>query len=139
MRSFILFVAAVVLGIWSLFAWAVYNLLGFAGGLAESNADFLPIPPELITWTVALLGGMGGIAVWIVWGLGAVIIAILTMIPLTLLRGGRRDDRPELEAGPSRPVHRAAGGTPNAMEPRSADEIVAGVLGRSPRGRTGQS
>ena len=89
MRTFILVVAACILGIWSLFAWAVYNLLGFAGGLAQSNADFLPIPPELITWTVALLGGMGGIAVWIVWGLGAVIIAILTMIPLTLLRGGR--------------------------------------------------
>jgi hypothetical protein len=137
MRTLVLIVAALVLGIWSLFAWAVYSLLGFAGGLAESNAEILPIPPELIAWTVALLGGMGGLAVWIVWGLGAAIIAILTMIPLTLLRG-RRDDRMPRQAGaaPHR-AHHPAGEVSNVADHRSADEIVAGVLGRGPRGRRG--
>ena len=139
MRTLVLIVAALVLAIWSLFAWAVYSLLGFAGGLAESNAEFLPIPPELITWTVALLGGMGGLAVWIVWGLGAAVIAILTMIPLTLLRG-RRDDRMPRQAGAApHAAHRPAGEVSNVADHRSADEIVAGVLRREPRGRRGQS
>jgi hypothetical protein len=138
MRTLVLIVAAFVLAIWSLFAWAVYNLLGFAGSLAESNAVFLPIPPELITWTVALLGGMGGIAVWIVWGLGAAIIAILTMIPLTLLRG-RRDDRlPERVGAAHQSGYRTAGEVTSTPDQRSADEIVAGVLGRAPRGPRGQ-
>lgn len=139
MRTLVLIVAATVLAIWSLFAWAVYNLLGFAEGLAISNAEFLPIPPELIAWTAALLGGMGGIAVWIVWGLGAAVIAILTMIPLTLLRG-RRDGRfPERSGGATPSGFHPAGEVSSASDHRSADEIVAGVLGRGPGGRGRQS
>lgn len=136
MRTAILVAAAAVLGLWSLFAWAVYGLLGFAGGLAAANADFLPIAPELIVWTVELLGGMGGLAVWVLWGLGAAIIAILTAVLLGLLGGGRNE---RLSARQGAPV--AYGGDMGAAPPRhrSGDEIVARVLGREtpPRDRSG--
>ena len=49
-RNLVLIVAAFLLGLWSLFAWGVYALLGYAGGFAAGNADFIPLPPELTFW-----------------------------------------------------------------------------------------
>ena len=132
MRGIILFLAAIVLGLWSLFCWAVYGLLGFAGSLAEANIDLLPFPTEILYWTVDLLGGMGGAAVWIVWGLGAAAIVVVTLIPLALLPRRDRlrpppgDPRYDFEPEPS--VRE-----PLAADQRSADEVVARVLGRTPR------
>ena len=138
MRHLILIAAAGVLAVWSLLAWGAYHLLGFATGLAASNSEFLPIEPELVVWIAELLGGMGGIAVWIVWGFGAAVIAILAVIALALLR--RR-----LEAGPlagdmapGRSDGPAGGAAAAGGELRSGDEIVARVLGRTP-GPTRQS
>lgn len=131
MRAFILTLAAIAIGVWSLFCWAVYSLLGFAGGLASANIGLLPFPPEIVLWTVDLLGGMGGVAVWIVWGLGAAAIAIVTLIPLAL--APRRDRRPGI-AGTAPDYADADRAERNAAaDSRSADDIVARVLGRAPR------
>ena len=132
MRTFILTLAAIAIGVWSLFCWAVYSLLGFAGGLASANIGLLPFPPEIVLWTVDLLGGMGGVAVWIVWALGAAAIAVVTLIPLAFVT---RRDTPQFRtgAGSGYPDGGAAEHDPAAADPRSADDVVARVLGRPPR------
>jgi hypothetical protein len=94
MRGLILAAAAIGLAIWSLFAWAVYGLLGYAGELAAGGAFMFPlVPPELLYWTASVLGGMGGVIVWVVWAVGAGLIVLLAMIPLAFLRRApqRRD------------------------------------------------
>ena len=99
MRAIILIVAAIALAIWSLFAWAVYVLLGFAGDLAAGGAFMVPfVPPELVYWTAQILGGMGGVFVWVVWAIGAAIIAVLALIPLAMAR--RRPRRYDGGPGP---------------------------------------
>ena len=132
MRGFILTLAAIAIAVWSLFCWAVYSLIGFAGGLASANIGLLPFPPEIVLWTVDLLGGMGGVAVWIVWGLGAAAIALVTLIPLALAPGrnaqARRAGTSPDYFDPGRVERNAA-----AADSRSADDIVARVLGRGPR------
>ena len=138
MRNLVLIVAAGVLAIWSLFAWGAYHLLGFATGLAASNTDYLPIAPELVVWTAELLGGMGGIAVWIVWGLGAALIAILAVILLALLRRRPEERPPASNLAPGQSNRPAGGPATAGPELRTGDEIVARVLGRSPGGPTRQ-
>lgn len=129
MRALILTIAAITLGVWSLFAWGAYGLLGFAEGLGAWSSEFLPIPPELALWLLGLLSGMGGIAVWIVWGLGAAIIAILTLAAVALVgRDGREPVRGAPPEGVRQPTI-ASGGAPAP----TGDEIVARVLGRSRR------
>jgi len=130
MRNLILFVAAVGFGLWSLLCWAAYGVLGLAGGLAASGAVFVPLPPELAIWMAGLIGGAGGVLVWIVWGLGAATIALVTMILLALIGRPRRRlaESPDRQSqrnepfGPTRP--------PPPAETRSAEEIVARALGR---------
>lgn len=131
MRAFILTLAAIAIGVWSLFCWAVYSLLGFAGGLASANIGLLPFPPEIVLWTVDLLGGMGGVAVWVVWGLGTAAIAIVTLIPLAFVP--RRN--PQARGAGTAPDYADADRAERnaAADSRSADDIVAGVLGRAPR------
>ena len=126
MRGVGLVIAALVLGIWSLFCRGVYGLLGFA----SANLGLLPFPPEIVLWTVDVLGGLGAVAVWIVWALGAAVIAIFTLIPLAFLpRRGRLPPRmPPRDLAPA-----ASDREPYRGQTRSADEIVAGVLGRSRR------
>ena len=99
MRGLVLCLAAVALAIWSLFAWAVYALLGFSGEIASGGVFLFPfIPPELIYWTAQILGGMGGVIVWVVWAIGAAVIGVLALIPLAFLRRrpDRYDRRPDL-------------------------------------------
>ena len=131
MRALILAVSAVAIGVWSLFCWAVYALLGVAGGLASANLGLLPFPPETVLWMVELMAGMGGAAVWIVWGLGVAGLVVVTLIPLAFIpRRDRLAPRPAgitaRHDGPSAPTTRTG-------DPRSAEEIVAGVLGRRSR------
>lgn len=98
MRGLVIGLALVALAVWSLFAWGVYALLGFSGELAAGGVFLFPfIPPELIYWTAQLLGGMGGVIVWIVWAIGAAIIGVLALIPLAFLRRrpNRYDRRPD--------------------------------------------
>lgn len=132
MRRVILFLAAIVLGLWSLFCWAVYNLLGFAGGIASANIGLIPFPPEIVLWTVDILGGVGAVSVWIVWLLGAAAIGMLALIPLAFT--ARQPPRPAVDL-PREDLYRAPAEQPGRpVDPRSADDVVAKVLGRSPRG-----
>ena len=131
MRHLILVAAAGVLAVWSLLAWGAYHLLGFATGLAASNSEFLPIGPELAVWIAELLGGLGGIAVWIIWGFGAAVIAILAVIAHALLRRRPEAVRPAGHMAPGHSSGPADAPAPGA-ELRSGDEIVARVLGRTP-------
>ena len=127
MKALILTIAAITLGVWSLFAWGAYGLVGFAEGLGAWSSEFLPIPPELALWLLGLLSGMGGIAVWIVWGLGAAIIAILTLAAVALVGS----DRPVRGAPPE--GFRQPTIAPDGAPAPTGDEIVARVLGRSRR------
>ena len=148
MRRFILVLAAIGLIIWSLLAWAASGLLGFAEGIAATSAPFIPLPPELVYWVAGLMSGAGGLLVWVVWFIGAAIIAITTMVLLALVRPRypgparpvgyetiREPVRPgaaRYEPGePFRPAGtdaRQAGGNS-----RSAEEIVSRVLGKPTR------
>ena len=158
MRRLITILAIVALGLWSLFAWAVYGLLGYAGEFAAANAELLLIPPEWANWGAALFSGAGGVVIWIVWFLGAALIAVLALIASRLLaprdrgagasyrEGGEpfgRDhaDRETYDGGPldrspidhrpldQRPVEPVVGRTPG----NSADDVIARVLGKPPR------
>jgi len=139
MRNFILVLAAIGLLIWSLLAWAASGLIGVAGGIAATTAPFIPLPPELVLWMAGLLSGAGGIVVWIVWFLGAAVIAIVTMTLLALIRP--REDvhaSPGFQAGGYEPINpKVRDVTPPrpqaGNDTRSGEEIVARVLGKSPR------
>jgi hypothetical protein len=120
-----------------LLAWAASGLLGYAEGIAATSAWFIPLPPELVYWIAGLMSGAGGVLVWVVWFLGAAVIAIVTMVLLALFR--RRD--PGFEDGaryetmyePARQDSRDGMRAPASGESRSGEEIVARVLGKSTR------
>lgn len=100
MRSLIKIVAAIVLVLWSLFAWAVHALLGAAAGFAVANTWLIPVPPEWVYWAAAVLdgaSGVGSVLVWIVWALGAAMILIVAAIALKL---AGRSAPPATYAGP---------------------------------------
>lgn len=130
MRNFILFIAAIGLALWSLLCWAAYGLLGLAGGLAASGAVFVPLPPELVIWMAGLIGGAGGVFVWIAWFIGAATVAAVTMILLALVgRPERRAAEPRARySNQSEPLGSAR--RPERGETRSAEEIVARALGK---------
>ena len=129
MRNLVLIVAAFLLGLWSLFAWGVYALLGYAGGFAAGNADLIPLPPELTFWVAELLSGAGGVVVWIVWLIGVALIALVAFAGLALTgrKGGpdRRDGGGDDRLAPARQV--------GLSDVRSVDDLVKGVLGRDSR------
>ena len=146
MRGVILFLGAVGLLIWSLLAWAAAGLLGFAEGIAASSTGFIPLPPELVLWVAALMGGAGGFLVWTVWFIGAALIALVTMALLALApRGHRRAAHADRDytyeavqpgvyehprTGKPGPAPVRPGGSADS---RSAEEIVSRVLGKSTR------
>ena len=127
-RNLVLIVAAFLLGLWSLFAWGVYALLGYAGGFAARNADLIPLPPELTFWVADLLSGAGGVVVWIVWLIGAGVIALVAFVGLAFT--GRRGGQGPRGHGDRRYAPQRQVGLSDV---RSVDDLVKGVLGRDPR------
>lgn len=103
MRTLVSVLAAIALVVWSLISWAAHGLVGLAGGIASTNADLLPVPPE---WIVAVSQAMGGLtwlgeaAVWVVWGIGALVIVGLAMLGRALA-SRRSGYRPDQRYGPS--------------------------------------
>jgi hypothetical protein len=66
--------------LWSLLAWAAYGLVGWAGGLAASNADWVTAHPETVewlSWSAAWLTAVGLAGVVAVWAIGAGLILFL--------------------------------------------------------------
>jgi hypothetical protein len=132
-RNLILIVAAFLLGLWSLIAWGVYVLLGYAGGLAAGNVEIIPLPPELTFWIADLLSGAGGVVVWIIWLIGGALIALVALAALFLAGrlGGRQTEQVQASHGSgdrftsSRQV--------GLSDVRSVDDLVKGVLGRDTR------
>jgi hypothetical protein len=132
MRRLIIVVAAVLLGLWSLFAWAVHALLQAASGFAAENAYLVPVPPEWVYWAAQVFSGasgIGGVLVWIVWGLVAALIVVLALVALKLAGNGR--DRRGAAPGP---VDR---GYSDTVEPpavragrASVEDIVSRVSGK---------
>ena len=135
MRNVIYVVAAVALGLWSLFAWAVHAFLGVAAGFAVANTWLLPVPPEWVYWTAEVLDGatgIGSVLVWIVWGFGAALIVLLTLLALKLVgRPLAEPPHPAAYAGDfeQMDVH----GEPRPVARPSVEEIVARVSGRPRR------
>lgn len=95
MRTVIIVIAALLGGLWTLAAWGIASLVDIAGTTAAANADLLPVTPEWVVFASEMLGGatgIGSVLVWILWGIGALLIAgvALLAIVLTDRRGGPR-------------------------------------------------
>jgi hypothetical protein len=135
MRGVIYVVAAIALGLWSLFAWAVHAFLGVAAGFAVANTWLLPVPPEWVYWTAEVLDGatgIGSVLVWIVWGFGAALIVLLTLLALKLV--GRPITEPAYPAAhPGDFEQMDVRGAPRPTARPSVEEIVARVSGRPSR------
>jgi hypothetical protein len=135
MRNVIYVAAAIALGLWSLFAWAVHAFLGVAAGFAVANTWLLPVPPEWVYWTAGVLDGatgIGSVLVWIVWGCGAALIVLLTLLALKLVgRPITEPPRPAAHSGDFEHMDVRGGSRPAARP--SVEEIVARVSGRQPR------
>jgi hypothetical protein len=127
-RKLILIVAAFLIGLWSLFAWGAYAVVGYAGAFAAESAYFIPLPPELTLWFAGLLSGAGGVVVWIVWLIGAVLIALVAFAGLALT--GRRGGQSQSGGGDRR---FAPGRQVGLSDVRSVDDLVRGVLKRDPQ------
>jgi hypothetical protein len=135
MRSVIYVVAAIALGLWTLFAWAVHAFLGVAAGFAVANTWLLPVPPEWVYWTAEVLDGATGIGsalVWIGWGLGAALIALFTLLALKLV-GRPINEAPHPAAYPGDLEQMDARGGPRPAARPSVEDIVARVSGRPQR------
>jgi hypothetical protein len=64
------------IAIWSGLAWLAYNVVGWGGNIASSNADIVTPHPETVEWLswLALFGiGVGEWIILIVWGIGVAI------------------------------------------------------------------
>ena len=95
MRLVITLFAAVILGLWTLVAWAAAALVEVAGTAAATNADVLPVPPEWVVFLSEILGAAGGHgsnADSLNWGHGAIVIGAVALLALALTnrRGGPR-------------------------------------------------
>lgn len=63
---------------WSLIAWGLYALVGWAGGIAAGNADIVtghPETVELLGWLASVATGLGLFGVGFVWFIGIMILA----------------------------------------------------------------
>lgn len=99
MRALVLAGTAALLLIWSAFAWIFSAVAEFTGSTAALNADLLPIPAEWVVFVSEILSGAGGIGatlVWVIWLVGAVVIAGIGAVGLLIV--GRK-------SGASRPRH----------------------------------
>jgi hypothetical protein len=135
MRNVIYVAAAIALGLWSLFAWAVHAFLGVAAGFAVANTWLLPVPPEWVYWTAGLLDGatgIGSVLVWIVWGFGAALIVLLTLLALKLV-GRPITQAPHPAAYTGDFEHMDPRGEPRPATRPSVEDIVARVSGRPRR------
>ena len=77
MKTLIWFGTAVLVGLWSLVAWAAYALVGASGTILSTNADIIPVDPELIEWAswLAVLGA--DIGSWLVIAIWGVVTAVM--------------------------------------------------------------
>lgn len=90
MRKLIGAVTIAVIAIWSLMAWIIYELIGFGGNVAASNADIFPADPEAVEWLswLAQFGAsLGEWAVIAVWAIVAAIIALIGYIAAQVMPG----------------------------------------------------
>jgi hypothetical protein len=131
MRRLIIIAAAVLLGLWSLFAWAVHALLQAASGFAAENAYLVPVPPEWVYWTAQIFAGASGIGevlVWIVWGFVSALIVLVALIALKLAGGGAH----AANGGTGYPdrTYRAAEPPLARSERPSVEDIVGRVSGK---------
>jgi hypothetical protein len=135
MRTVIYVAAAIALGLWSLFAWAVHAFLGVAAGFAVANTSLLPVPPEWVYWTAGVLDGatgIGSVLVWIVWAFGAALIVLSTLLALKLVGRPIADaPHPAADVGEFEQMDVRGGSSPAARP--SVEEIVARVSGRPRR------
>lgn len=114
MHIFIWLLAALALGLWSLYAWGLATLLGLdpswvtdAGGLlqnvpyGEVIEAWVPGWQALLVATVELtrtllgwLGGFGQVLVWVVWAVGAGLVVLCAALLSGLVALVRRSSAP---------------------------------------------
>lgn len=90
MKTLVYIITAVLFGLWTLTCWLLRIAVEVAGGAAAGNADLIPVPPEWVVFASDMfqgLTGLGVVAIWIVWGVGAAILVLLGAL------GGRLADR----------------------------------------------
>jgi hypothetical protein len=88
MRTLIWGVTAIVIGLWSLVAWAAHALLGVGGQLAATNADLIPADPLAIEWISWLANSGTGLGEWLivaVWAFVSLVIFALGFVATRLV------------------------------------------------------
>jgi hypothetical protein len=77
MKTLIWIGTAILVGLWSLIAWAAYALVGASGSILATNADIIPVDPELIEWAswLAVLGA--DVGSWLVIAIWGVVTAVM--------------------------------------------------------------
>jgi hypothetical protein len=92
MKKLVGAITIIIIAVWSLIAWLVYELIGFGGNVAASNVDIVPVDPEAVEWLswFAQFGAsLGEWAVIAVWAIVAAIIALIGYIAAQVMPGRR--------------------------------------------------
>jgi len=92
MTRLIWFGALVLLAVWSLFAWGAWWLLDAAAAAASGGIGSLNLPPIVqpwidwlgnpadwepwLAWLARLVQGVGAALMWLLWGAGALALAL---------------------------------------------------------------
>lgn len=121
MRALVLAGTAALLLIWSAFAWIIYAVAEFTGTTAALNADLLPVPPEWVVFVSEILSGAGGIGatlVWVIWLVGAAVIAGIGAIGLLI--AGRKSGA----SRPRDPYPVAGSGSTRSFPSASSDPVA---------------
>ena len=93
MKVFIWIVAFLFLAPWTGGAWIAYALVDVSGDWMAGNADMLAGDPQIVenlSWLARLLSGAGETIIFIVWALGAAVIAAVAWLFCKLVDRDRR-------------------------------------------------
>lgn len=80
MARIIRIVTTIALAVWTLLLWGAHALVSVGGDAAYRNADRISDDPntvETLAWALNLTQDVGLIAIIIVWGLGALVMAVV--------------------------------------------------------------
>jgi ABC-type multidrug transport system permease subunit len=93
MKVFIWIAALVFLVPWTGGAWIAYALVDVSGNWMAGNADMLAGDPQIVetlSWLARTLSGAGEFIIFVVWALGAAIVAAVAWLFCRLVDRDRR-------------------------------------------------
>jgi hypothetical protein len=101
MKRIVWGLALAAAGLWTLFAWGAYALIGAFGGWAADNAGWIAADPQAAWWleaAVAIAASLGMAGVFIGWLVVLALILVAAAIIVFVLRrlAGPGSDRTDL-------------------------------------------